>query len=88
MNPESNDPILETLRDLPVAPLDDIAVRRVQRRALAALAGEQRLPVRMVRAWTGAVLPALLMAAGLMYTWQSMTWMESIYVADRAVAAR
>jgi hypothetical protein len=88
MNPESNDPILERLRDLPVPPLDDAAVGRVRWRAQAALAGERRLPVRMVRVWTGSVLPALLVAAGLMYAWRSLTWMESIYVADRAVASR
>jgi hypothetical protein len=88
MNPESNDPLLDRLRDLPAVPLDNAAVMRVQREARAALEGERRLEGRIARVWTGSILPALLVTAGLVYAWGSLTWMESVYVADHAAASR
>lgn len=88
MNPNEHDPILDSLRDLPAPPLAAAAVLRVQRLARAALEAEGRPEARLSRTWTGSLLPALLVAAGLVYTWQSISQMQSIYVEDRSVASR
>jgi hypothetical protein len=88
MNPNDPDPILDRLRDLPAPPLDAAAVLRVQRLARAALHAEGQPEARLSRMWTGSLLPALLAAAGLVYTWQSISQMQSIYIEDRSVASR
>jgi hypothetical protein len=63
--------------------IDPRAAAAVLREARAALVDEGRPAARLVRLWTGVVLPAVLVACGLVYTWGAVQTIEHIYVAGR-----
>jgi hypothetical protein len=79
-----DDIILARLAALPDLPLEPRAVAAVRRRARAALAEERdggRL-AHLGRIWTGVMLPAVLVAAAVLYAYDSYQFVERTYVAS------
>lgn len=83
MNPHPDDPIANELANLPGDPLDPRAAAAVLRHARAVLVDEGRPLVRVLRLWTGVLLPAVLLGCALFYTLGAIHALETIYVAAR-----
>jgi hypothetical protein len=83
MNPTNGDPLANKLALLPDDPLDPRAASAVLRHARGVLVDEGRPAARLLRVWTGVLLPAVLVACALVYTWGAFRTIESIYVAAR-----
>ena len=79
----TGDPLANKLAQLPDDPLDRRAVAAVLRQARSAFIDEGRAPARFLRVWTGVLLPTVLVACALVYTWGAFRTIESIYVAAR-----
>ena len=81
-----DDPILNSLADLPEVPLDPAAADAVRRSARAALVdgdggASRRLALtRLSIAWSTAILPAILLGSGAAYTWGAVQMMGRIFV--------
>jgi hypothetical protein len=79
----NDDPTLARLAALPDLPLPPRAVAAVRRRARAALAEERAGRLASLRRfWTGVMLPAVLVAAALLYAYDSIQFVERTYVAS------
>jgi hypothetical protein len=80
----SDDPILKSLADLPEVPLDAAASDRVRRRARIALVDTAAEPhptlARLALAWSGGVLPAILLGTGAVYAWGAVLMIGRIFV--------
>ncbi len=83
MIPPNGDPLATKLALLPDDPLDPRAASRVLRHARAVLVDEGRPAARLLRVWTGVLLPAVLVACALFYTWGAFRTLREIYVASR-----
>ena len=81
MNPHLDDPFANAPPSGEA--IDPRAAAAVLREARAVLIEEWRPAARFVRVWTGVVLPAVLVACGLLYTWGAVETIERIYVAGR-----
>ena len=66
-----------------VAKLAEIAAANVLRHARGVLIEEGKPMARFLRVWTGVLLPTVLVACALVYTWGAFRTIESIYVAAR-----
>ena len=80
MNPHRNDPFAN---ELPDEAIDPRAAAAVLREARAVLVEEGRPAARFVRLWSSVLLPTVLVACGLFYTWGAVETLERIYVAGR-----
>jgi hypothetical protein len=80
----NDDPALARLAALPDLPLAPHMVAVVRRRARAALAEERDgSPLaRLGRLWMGVMLPAVLVAAAVLYAYDSYRFVERTYVAS------
>ena len=77
------DPLLNDLRELPEVPIDAAMAEDVRRRARDALTGaaEARPALgRLSLAWTGAILPGVLLLSGAAYTWGAVQMIGRIYL--------
>ena len=80
---DPGDPLANKLRQLPDDPLDRRAAAAVLRHARAAYIDEGRPAARFLRVWTGVLLPTVLVACAVVYSWGAFRTIESIYVAAR-----
>lgn len=83
MTLETSDPLANKLAQLPDDPLDRRASAAVLRHARSTFIDEGRPAARFLRVWTGVLLPTVLVACALVYTWGAFRTLESIYVAAR-----
>jgi len=83
MNPIPGDPIANKLALLPDDPLSPRAAAAVLRHARGVLIDEGQPMARFLRVWTGVLLPTVLVACALVYTWGAFRTIESIYVVAR-----
>ena len=83
MNLDPSDPLANKLAQLPDNPLDRRAAAAVLRHARGTFIDEGRPAARFLRVWTGVLLPAVLVACALVYTWGAFRTLETIYVATR-----
>jgi hypothetical protein len=83
MNQHADDPLAKELAHLPDDPLDPRAAAAVLRHARGVLEEEGRLIARLLRLWTGVLLPAVLLTCAVVYTWGAVQTIEAIYVAGR-----
>jgi hypothetical protein len=83
MNPDPSDPVAAKLALLPDDPLGPRAAAAVLRHARGVLIDEGRPAARLLRVWTGVLLPTVLVACALVYTWGALRALETIYVAAR-----
>jgi hypothetical protein len=77
------DPLLNDLSRLPAVPLDPAvadAVRRSARAALVEPAAAATPLDRLSLAWSGSLLPGLLLASGAAYTWGAVRMLGQIFV--------
>jgi hypothetical protein len=82
MSPIPDDPLLRGLAELPPVPVDDAAAEALRRRARIALVDEgapRPAFARLAAAWSGAVLPGLLLASGAAYAWTSVIMFGRIF---------
>lgn len=79
-----DDPILNSLAELPEVPIDPAAAEAVRRSARAALveggAPERPALSRLSLAWSSAILPAILLGSGALYTWGAVQMMGRIFL--------
>ncbi len=80
----NDDDTLARLAALPDLPLAPHTVAVVRRRARVALAEEREGGplARLGRMWTGVMLPAVLVAAAVLYAYDSYRFVERTYVAS------
>jgi hypothetical protein len=83
MNPHESDPLAAELGQLPDDPLDPRAAAAVLRRARGVLEDEGRPTTKLLRLWTGVLLPAVLLTCAVVYSVGAFQTIESIYVAAR-----
>lgn len=79
MTPPSDDPLAKRLALLPDTPLDPRVSAAARRKALAAL--DEGRGARIQRLWAGVVLPAVMVACGVLYAVDSVQFLERTYVA-------
>lgn len=83
MNPTPGDPLANKLARLPDEPLGPRAAAAVLRHARGVFIDEGRPTARLLRVWTGVLLPAVLVTCALVYSWGAFRALETIYVAAR-----